>query len=110
MATQSSILAWRIPWTEETGGLQSTGQKSDTTKQLTHTHIRMGWWPSDQPRLEGWNIGSHPDLQAFLAAQLVKNPPANVGGLDSIPGLERPSGEQTATHSSILAWRIPWTV
>ena len=25
MATQSSILAWRIPWTEEPGGLQSLG-------------------------------------------------------------------------------------
>ena len=25
MATHSSILAWRIPWTEEFGGLQSTG-------------------------------------------------------------------------------------
>ena len=25
MATQSSILAWRIPWTEEAGRLQSTG-------------------------------------------------------------------------------------
>ena len=25
MATHSSILAWEIPWTEETGGLQSTG-------------------------------------------------------------------------------------
>ena len=32
MATHSSILAWRIPWTEETGRLQSIGlQKSDTT-------------------------------------------------------------------------------
>ena len=31
MATRSSILAWRIPWTEETGGLRSMGlQKSDT--------------------------------------------------------------------------------
>ena len=29
MATKSSILAWKIPWTEEPGGLQSTGsQKS----------------------------------------------------------------------------------
>ena len=27
MATHSSILAWRIPWTEEPGGLQSTGSK-----------------------------------------------------------------------------------
>ena len=25
MATHTSILAWRIPWTEEPGGLQSTG-------------------------------------------------------------------------------------
>ena len=30
MATHSSILAWRIPWTEEPGGLQSTGSKSWT--------------------------------------------------------------------------------
>ena len=34
MATHSSILAWRIPWTEEPGGLQSMGSKSDTTEQL----------------------------------------------------------------------------
>ena len=32
MATHSSILAWRSPWTEEPGGLQSMGsQESDTT-------------------------------------------------------------------------------
>ena len=38
MATHSSILAWRIPWTEEPGGLQSMGRKeSDTTERLTHT-------------------------------------------------------------------------
>ena len=27
VATHSSILAWRIPWTEEPGGLQSTGSQ-----------------------------------------------------------------------------------
>ena len=33
MATHSSILAWKIPWTEEFGGLQSQGGKeSDTTE------------------------------------------------------------------------------
>ena len=32
MATLSSILAWKIPWTEEPGGLKSMGsQESDTT-------------------------------------------------------------------------------
>ena len=34
MATHSSILAWRIPWTEEPGGLRSMGlQKLDTTEE-----------------------------------------------------------------------------
>ena len=33
MATHSSILAWRMPWTEEPGGLQSVGsQESDRTE------------------------------------------------------------------------------
>ena len=33
MAAHSSILAWKIPWTEEPGGLQSMGHKqSDTTE------------------------------------------------------------------------------
>ena len=41
MATHSSILAWRIPWTEELGGLQSTGHKeSDTTERL-HFHFSL---------------------------------------------------------------------
>ena len=35
MASHSSILAWRIPWTEELGGLQFAGRKeSDTTERL----------------------------------------------------------------------------
>ena len=39
MATHSSILAWKIPWTEEPGGLQYMGsQELYTTERLTHTH------------------------------------------------------------------------
>ena len=39
VSTHFSILAWRIPWTGEPGGLQSTGsQKSDTTERLYHHH------------------------------------------------------------------------
>ena len=39
MATHSSILVWRIPWTEEPGGLQSMGLKeSDMSEGLTLTH------------------------------------------------------------------------
>ena len=32
MATHVSILAWRIPWTEDPGGLQSLGSQRDKTK------------------------------------------------------------------------------
>ena len=40
MAIYSSILAWRIPWTEELGGLQSMGRKeSDTTERLYFTSV-----------------------------------------------------------------------
>ena len=35
MATHSSILAWKIPWTEESGGVQSTG--SLRVRQTEHT-------------------------------------------------------------------------
>ena len=41
MATHSSILAWRIPWTEEPGGLQPMGCKeSDTTEVTEHAQIK----------------------------------------------------------------------
>ena len=43
MATHSSILAWRIPWTEDPGGLQSMGsQESDMTQRLHHHHHHYG--------------------------------------------------------------------
>ena len=51
MATHSSILAWEVPWTEELGGLQSTGHKeSDTTEPLGKpdsaicTHMSTPTW------------------------------------------------------------------
>ena len=39
MATHSSVLAWIIPWTEEPGGLQSTGDaQSQTRLKRAHAH------------------------------------------------------------------------
>ena len=42
MATHSSILAWRIPWTEEPGRLQSTGSQrvGCDLSDLAHIHSR----------------------------------------------------------------------
>ena len=53
-----------------------------------------------------WSIG---DLAVAL---VVKNPPASeedIRDVGSIPGSEHPLEEGMARHSSILAWRIPWT-
>ena len=42
MATHSNILSWKIPWTEESGGLQSMGsQESDMTEPLAHAHTHI---------------------------------------------------------------------
>ena len=41
MATHSSILAWKIPWTEDPGGIQSTGSQEDMKwRDWAHTHTR----------------------------------------------------------------------
>ena len=41
MATHSSVLDWRIPWTEEPGGLQSTGLQSRTSLKRLSTHTQL---------------------------------------------------------------------
>ena len=52
-------------------------------------------------------------MRASQIVLVVKNLPADAGDIrdaGSIPGSGRsPGGEGMATHSSILAWRIPWT-
>ena len=42
---------------------------------------------------------------------VVKNPPANEGDAGLMPGAGRkdPLEEDMATHSSVLAWEVPWT-
>ena len=40
MAAHSSIHVWKIPWTEEPGGLQSMGSLGDTTERL-HFHFSL---------------------------------------------------------------------
>ena len=83
MAAHSNILAWKIPWTEEPGGLQSVGLQ------------RVGY-----PLQYSW---------ASLVAQLVKNPPAVQENWVQSLAWEDPLEKGKATQSSILAWRIPWT-
>ena len=46
----------------------------------------------------------------FLLAQMVKNLPAVQGTQVQSQGWEDPLEKEMATHSSILAWKIPWTM
>ena len=49
-------------------------------------------------------------MWAFLVAQLVKNPPTMQETRVQSLGWEDPLEKEMATDSSILAWRISWTV
>ena len=54
----------------------------------------------------------NPYLKGFPGGSVIKNLPANAGesrDMGSIPGQEDPLEEEMATHSSILAWKFPWT-
>ena len=45
----------------------------------------------------------------FPGGSAVKNLSANAGDVGLIPGQDDPLEKETATHSGILAWEIPWT-
>ena len=55
-------------------------------------------------------MGPHPLRGASLVAQTVKNPPEMLETWIRSLGWEDPLEKGKAIHSSILAWRIPWTV
>ena len=140
MAPHSSTLAWKLPWAEEPGGLQSMGllrvghDWSTSLSLFTFMHWRRKWQPtpvflpgesqgqgslvgcllwgrteSDTTEVKCSNSSSNVILWASLVAQLVKNLPAMQETLAWFLGQEDPLEKGMATHSSILAWRIPWT-
>ena len=81
MATHSSILAWKIPWTEEPGRLQSLGLQKSRTRlsDFTFTFSGVKNLPGKQ---EAW---FHPWVQKI------------------------PLEKEMAIHSSVLTWEISWT-
>ena len=75
MATHSSILAWRIPWTEEPGGLRSMGSQGVEqvawTEQLSLFHSHTISWSSQESQLSPPGYAStplplHPCIACFL--------------------------------------------
>ena len=73
MATHSSILAWENPWTEEPGGLQSTGsqksnKESDLVTKTTTTTTINAWRIVGTPQM----VVKQVDVQIGLITFLVK--------------------------------------
>ena len=64
IATHSSILAWRIPWTEKPDKLQSMGRKeSNMTKQLS---LSLSWNLGGYYRCESWTINKAEQEELML--------------------------------------------
>ena len=91
LSTCSSTLVWRIPWTEKPGRLQSMGSQR-VRHEWAYTHIYV-----------------NPKLLTSLVAQRLKRLPAMWETWVQSLGWDNPLEKEMATHSSILAWRIPWT-
>ena len=63
MAAHSSILAWRIPQTEVSGGLQCLGSQRVWHNWVTNTHILLNLWVCGFYQI--WNIFSHSSSNRF---------------------------------------------
>ena len=138
MAPHSRTLAWKISWAEEPGRLQSMGSRrvghdwATSLSLFTFTHWRrkrqptpvflpgesQGRWSLMGCRLGSDKVGHDWSNLAAAAAALTslkcgKEPACQCRRLGEkwvwSLGQEDPMKEGIATHSSILAWRIPWT-
>ena len=110
-APHSSTLAWKIPWMEEPGRLRSTGSLrvghdwATSLSLLTFMHWRRKWQPTPV-FLPGESQGrGEPGGLLSMISHRVGHDSSDLAAAAGYPGVFT-----TASHSSILAWRIPWTV
>ena len=85
------------------------GRSRDTSLSRVFLVLLSGpltWLPLSAPGLLGKHKGAP---RSFLVAQMVKHLPAMQETWVQSLGWEDPLEKEMATHSSILAWRIPWT-
>ena len=130
MAPHSSNLAWKIPWMEGPGGLQSMGSRrvghdrATSLAPFTFMHWRRKWQPTPvflPGESQGWGtlVGCHlwghteSDIteatqQWFSDKESACNA-RDTGDKGLIPGSGRSPGGGHGTHSSIFAGKIPWT-
>ena len=93
MATHSSVLAWRIPWTEEPAGLQTMGSQ------------RVGPDCSDSEGKHACTL-----LKGLLWCLKVKNPPASVTDWGSVPESGRSPGKGSGNPPQCSCRGVPWSL
>ena len=135
MAPHSSTLAWKIPWTEEPGRLQSMGSlESGTTERLhfhalekemtTHSSV-LAWRipgmgkPGGLPSMGSHRVGHDWSNLAVAAAAADLQLPWRLSGKESACQFRRCGfdhwvetiswGRKWQPTPVILAWKIPWT-
>ena len=101
VAPHSSTLAWKIPWMEDPGRLQSVGLLRVNMTEGLHFHFSLSCIGGGNGNPLQYSCLENPrDRGAWWAA---------VSGVAlSRTRLKRVSSSSN-THSSVLAWRIPWT-
>ena len=123
MAPHSSTLAWKIPWTEEPGRLQSmgslkVGQDWATSLSLfTFMHWRRKWQPTPvflpgesqgQGSLVGCRLWSHTELDTTEVTYQQQQQHGLPKRCWFNPSFRKtPLEKGVAAHSSFLAWRSP---
>ena len=95
MAPHSSTLAWKIPWTEESGRLQSTWSQRVGHDWVTSLHCLSSRFMST--------------VWTSLVAQTVKHLSTMWETRVRALGWEDPLEKEMAIHFSTIAWEIPWT-
>ena len=117
ISTTSRYVDETTPMTESEKELKSLlmrvkeSEKASLKLKIQKTKI-MASGPIISWQIEGEKVEAVTDFRASLVAQIIKNLLANAGDLrdmGSIPGSGRSLEKEMATHSSTLAWRIPWT-
>ena len=108
MATHSSTLAWKIPWMEEPGGLQSMGSLRVGDNWATSLSLFLSFiGEGNGTPLHYFCLENPMDRGAWWAAvQGVAKSRARLSDFTftfHFHALEK----EMATHSSVLAWRIP---
>ena len=113
MAPHSSTLAWKIPWTEEPGGVQSMGSQRvghdwvTSLSRFTFMHWRRKWQPTPvflPGESQGWGSLVSCHLWAHTESDTTERLQFHFSLFTfHFYALEK----ETATHSSVPAWRIP---